>query len=513
MDENMPSSLDVESPVALDKHSLGTFTARGTEVRITVKNLTFSVPHMKKRNVQAHLLKNISIFFNPSEMSALMGPSGSGKTTLLDLLAGRKTTGRTEGQILFGGLPPSKQYLRRFTGYVEQFDSLLPILTVREMLMYTAELKRPLSETPESKKADVDALIGALALDVCRNTLIGSYEKRGISGGQAKRTNIGIALVTNPRVLFLDEPTTGLDSYTSNEVMDVVKKLTQQTGVTVCSTIHSPTAYCFNLFDRVTLLVSGNLVYFGQQGAIIMFFTTYSSNLKEFTPGYNNAEYITDLVTEADRMGKALELAEAYAISPFSSENQVMVDSYAASDSKNVSQDLLAELNVSRSTVTPMWWGLRTFMAYRTSKNFWDPSFVAPRVVPNLVIGLLILTLYLNIGTDNSDSNVTNIAAVLFMWSATPGFVASGYMPTLFLERSLFVRERNDGLYLVLTYLLAKLFEELMINSISSLCVGAMVFYAIKLNGSFGLFYVSYLVAVSVGIILAYFVSSISPSM
>ena len=131
---------------------------------------------------------------------------------------------------------------------------------------------------------------------ILRHTVIGSQAVRGISGGQAKRTNIGISLVTNPRVLFLDEPTTGLDSYTvrpegcglrgvafqvasetahrltslffhlqSNEVMTVVKALAES-GVTVCATIHSPTSYCFNLFDRLTMLVGGSLVYFGRKG-------------------------------------------------------------------------------------------------------------------------------------------------------------------------------------------------------------------------------------------------------
>ena len=70
-----------------------------------------------------------------------MGPSGSGKTTLLDVLAGRKTQGTTSGQIRFAGYPPTSNFLRRYTGYVEQFDTLLDIFTVREMILYTAELK------------------------------------------------------------------------------------------------------------------------------------------------------------------------------------------------------------------------------------------------------------------------------------------------------------------------------------------------------------------------------------
>ena len=128
-----------------------------------------------------------------------MGPSGSGKTTLLDVLAGRKTTGAVYGHLQFGGATPSRAFLRRFTGYVEQFDTLLGILTVEEMLLYTAELKRPMSEPLDSKQAAVEEVLAALALTPCRAVRIGNPLTKGISGGQAKRTNIGIALVRRAR--------------------------------------------------------------------------------------------------------------------------------------------------------------------------------------------------------------------------------------------------------------------------------------------------------------------------
>jgi ABC-type multidrug transport system ATPase subunit len=75
--------------------------------------------------------------------------------------------------------------------------------------MYTAELKREISEPLASKHTAVEELLKRLGLDTCRDVKIGSQMDRGISGGQAKRTNIGIALITNPKVIFLDEPTSG----------------------------------------------------------------------------------------------------------------------------------------------------------------------------------------------------------------------------------------------------------------------------------------------------------------
>jgi ATP-binding cassette subfamily G (WHITE) protein 2 len=197
-----------------------------------VQSLTYAVPSNTVVGEQALLLNDVSGFFKPGEVTALvrrapvhmmtryaarrqtfaharprltqMGPSGSGKTTLLDVLAGRKTVGTTTGTLLFSGQKPSRAFLRRFTGYVEQFDTLLGILTVEEMLLYTAEMKRPITESLASKQNAVEEVLDCLALTSCRDVKIGNPLTKGISGGQAKRVNIGIAIITNPRVLFLD---------------------------------------------------------------------------------------------------------------------------------------------------------------------------------------------------------------------------------------------------------------------------------------------------------------------
>jgi ABC-type lipoprotein export system ATPase subunit len=158
------------------------------------------------RKPRLALLTDVTAAFPAGRLTALMGPSGSGKSTLLDLMSGRKTTGRVaRGTILFAGQKASAPFLRRYAGYVEQFDTLLPVLTPREMLLYTAELKRPVSEPRAAKREAVEAVLDKLALRSCADVVVGSALHKGISGGQAKRTNIGIALVTSPRVLFLGE--------------------------------------------------------------------------------------------------------------------------------------------------------------------------------------------------------------------------------------------------------------------------------------------------------------------
>ena len=266
------SSADVELGAKQGMKHAASFAALDIDtqgIRITVENLSYRVPSFKDKKTEAELLSNVSGVFNPGEMVALLGPSGSGKTTFLDVLAGRKAVGTTSGVVKFGGITPTSQFLRRYTGYVEQFDTLIAALTAREMLLYTAELKRPMQESLQSKETAVDALLVDLGLWEARDVLVGSPMVKGLSGGQSKRLNIAIALITDPSVLFLVEPTSGLDSFTANEVMSVVKKLCTS-DTTIVATIHSPTAYAFSLFDAASILCSGKQVYFGPSDATLI---------------------------------------------------------------------------------------------------------------------------------------------------------------------------------------------------------------------------------------------------
>ena len=204
----------------------------------------------------------MSAVFEPGEVSALMGPSGAGKTTLLDVVSGRKTAGVVSGSVFFGASEASKPLLESVAAYVEQFDALLGVLTVKETLRYQAELKADPREDPAKRSAYVDRLIELLKLRSCEDVVVGDALRRKISGGQAKRCNIGVALVTRPRVLFLDEPTSGLDSRTSCDVVDVMRALAQS-GVTVLATIHSPSSEAFAQFDAVLMLKRGRVAFAG----------------------------------------------------------------------------------------------------------------------------------------------------------------------------------------------------------------------------------------------------------
>lgn len=95
--------------------------------------------------------------------------------------AGRKTKGELGGEVAFAGQKPSRAFLRRHTGYVEQFDTLIGVLTVREMLLYTAEMKRPVAEPLEEKRRIVDHYIDVLGLTECKDTRIGNRLNRYVT--------------------------------------------------------------------------------------------------------------------------------------------------------------------------------------------------------------------------------------------------------------------------------------------------------------------------------------------
>lgn len=246
------------------------------------------------------ILDGVTGIFRPGVMTALMGPSGCGKTTLLDVLSGRKTAGQIRGEILYNGVEPTPALLKTRCGYVEQFDTLVPNLTVYEMLLYTAHLKRDTVETKEEKIERVEAVINALRLEEARDVIIGDPLTKGISGGQAKRVNIGLALISQPRVLFLDEPTTGLDSFMANEVTNILRELCTAMDMTICATIHSPTAYSFSQFDELLMLIKGKTVFNGEVGPNAVharsFFEGQGFEYPQ-TMSYSVVEWLVDVVS------------------------------------------------------------------------------------------------------------------------------------------------------------------------------------------------------------------------
>lgn len=133
------------------------------------------------------------------------------------------------------------------------------VVNCLESFMFTSKL-RLTKLTDEERLIKVQSLITELGLDSCKNYKIGNEYIKGISGGQRKRTSIGVELLTNPSLIFLDEPTTGLDSSTALSVIEILKQLSKNNVNIVC-TIHQPSTEIFNTFQKLILLCEGSVIY------------------------------------------------------------------------------------------------------------------------------------------------------------------------------------------------------------------------------------------------------------
>lgn len=244
------------------------------------------------------LLSNVSGVALPGSFTSLMGASGSGKTTLLATLSRRFEASLIyTGNVRYSGRKWQNGDRRRIA-FVQQDDIVPPYLTVEEHLHYSSRLRLEVDE--QTRNSRVETVIAQLRLEKCRKTLLGGIDARGVSGGERKRTSIANELLTEPLVLFTDEPTSGLDSTLSSVVIDILKDLTKVNGLTVVTTIHSPSSAIFEKFDSLLVLDEGRVFYRGQAKGLVRYLS--DSLGKVVPPNYNPADYLMDvLVLDTDR--------------------------------------------------------------------------------------------------------------------------------------------------------------------------------------------------------------------
>uniref|UniRef100_A0A672HHH2 ATP-binding cassette, sub-family G (WHITE), member 2a n=1 Tax=Salarias fasciatus TaxID=181472 RepID=A0A672HHH2_SALFA len=206
----------------------------------------------------------------------------------LDVLAARKDPAGLSGEVLINGAPQPPNF-KCLSGYVVQDDVVMGTLTVRENFAFSAALRLPTSISEEEKRQKVERLIHELGLGRVADSKVGTQLIRGVSGGERKRTNIGMELIIDPSVLFLDEPTTGLDASTANSVL----LLMANHGRTIILSIHQPRYSIYRLFDSLTLLVNGKQVYHGPAQRALDYF----SDIGYTCEAHNNpADFFLDVI-------------------------------------------------------------------------------------------------------------------------------------------------------------------------------------------------------------------------
>ncbi len=193
-------------------------------------NRIIEVNDLKKSYGKVQAVKGLSFYVEQGKLFAFLGPNGAGKSTTIDIIT--TFLQKDSGTVTINGMTLGKDDddIRRIIGAVFQDNMLDELLTVRENIMMRGSLY---GLKGEKLKSAVEKAIAAAEVDDFRNRKYGK-----LSGGQRRRADIARALVNTPKILFLDEPTTGLDPQTRKTVWETIRKLQSETGMTVFLTTH-----------------------------------------------------------------------------------------------------------------------------------------------------------------------------------------------------------------------------------------------------------------------------------
>ncbi len=232
---------------------------------LSCENLVYHHPNGKKG------IHEFSFLAESGDLIAVMGPSGSGKSTVMNVINGNYRP--ESGKVLFNGIDvhADSSRIKPFFGYVPQDDLLIEDLSVFDNLFFSGRLSLP-ELSSEEVSLRVDNLLKDLGLFQVRNLRVGNSLSKTISGGQRKRLNIALELIRNPAVLFMDEPTSGLSSRDSDNVMSLLRELCFR-GTIVFTVIHQPSSDIFKLFDQLILMDTGGYaVYCGNPVEAVGYF-------------------------------------------------------------------------------------------------------------------------------------------------------------------------------------------------------------------------------------------------
>lgn len=239
---------------------------------ITAAKITYNVNQVEYRFKNGSIgLRNINLSEEQGRLIGIMGASGAGKTTLLNVLTGIESP--AQGEVLINGinLHTENEKMDGVIGYIPQDDLLIEELTVYDNLYFNAKLCfKDLSDEEINKR--VEQTLSNLGLLDRKDLKVGSPLNKTISGGQRKRLNIALELIREPPILFVDEPTSGLSSRDSENVMDLLRELALK-GKLIFVVIHQPSSEIYKMFDKMVILDTGGyLIYYGNPVDAVSYF-------------------------------------------------------------------------------------------------------------------------------------------------------------------------------------------------------------------------------------------------
>ncbi|XP_019854880.1 PREDICTED: ATP-binding cassette sub-family G member 2-like [Amphimedon queenslandica] len=412
-----------------------------------------------KRLPNKTILQDITGLMEPG-LNAIMGPTGSGKTSLLDILAGRKGKKGIAGKVLINGERQPDNF-KCASGYVVQDDVVMGTLTVRENLYFSAALRLPNTMTWEEKKERVKKTIDELGLNECADTKVGTEFFRGISGGERKRTNIGMELIIEPQFLFLDEPTTGLDAYTAESVVQLLKHISSVNNRVVVLSIHQPRYSIYKQFDTLTLLSQGEMVYHGRRYEVLEHFNRLGYACEEHD---NPADFLLDVINRCEREMKkqsntkidesGCALASSYTRSQLGQDN-AKKSSIIIEEFKEREKQEGVKIRSQYGYVTNVFWQLFVVIVRSILNILRNPQLSVIQIIVNIIFGVVVGALYFDI--DTGPNGYQNRIGAIFFMVMNQIFSNMNAVDIFIRQKALFIHENASGFYRVSVYFVAKL--------------------------------------------------------
>ncbi|XP_076581084.1 broad substrate specificity ATP-binding cassette transporter ABCG2-like [Chaetodon auriga] len=445
-----------------------------------------------KKKTTKEILNDLNGIMRPG-LNAIMGATGSGKSSFLDVLAARKDPTGLTGEVLIDGAPQPPNF-KCLSGYVVQDDVVMGTLTVRENFSFSAALRLPTSISQREKEQKVNTLIQELGLGRVADSKVGTQLIRGISGGERKRTNIGMELIIDPPVLFLDEPTTGLDSNTANSVLLLLKRMANH-GRTIILSIHQPRYSIYRLFDSLTLLVNGKQVFHGPAQRALEYFSDIGYTCE---PHNNPADFFLDIIngdlmanalsgdddgTEPDlesisksRLGVEEKLVEEYRNCYYFKQTQTELERIM--EGKPTSRPSHTRIiTYNTSFLTQFRWVLK-----RTFRNLLlNPQTSIAQVAVTVFLALVIGALFFDIKEDQT--GIQNRFGVLFFVVVNQCFSSLSSAELFISQRKLFIHEYISGYYRVSVYFLSKVLSDIIaLRTIPAIVFSCVAYFMIGLK-------------------------------
>ncbi|XP_046383211.1 protein scarlet-like isoform X2 [Ischnura elegans] len=484
-EEMTESHIDSDSPVErLTNGGQPSFTLAWRNISVKVKRKRKeSFLSLFPKYEKAIILNNVSGVVHSGSLVAIMGASGAGKTTLLATIS-QRIKAHTTGDILLNGQSVSKEVMRNISGFVPQQDLTVETLTVEETLNFMSRLKMNPAITETDRRKWIRSILAELGLNKCINTRIS-----GLSGGERKRMTLAVQLLTDPPILFCDEPTTGLDSYSAGAVIEKLRQLTTMGKAVIC-TIHQPASGLFDLFHRVMLLAGGRLAYLGDVADAPNYFRSLGLDCP---PTYNAAEfYVQQLAVTPGREEQCLKrietLCDRFALSSLGMSLQAELCSISCSSSDDgYVSSLMSDTTDIKSMNHPKipyytqlyWLTWRTFVDERRQ---W--SVHAVRLGLFMFVSMVLAFPFMDIKTDQH--GVQSRQGLLYLVVTETIFTYAYAVQNTFPQQMpILLREISDGLYHPWPYYVSKMITLLPKSILEPIPYAFLIFYVVGLSGGF----------------------------